>query len=88
MEIKLLEGFRRAETGFGLGTPDLATASKLVAGEHDLRPPGLRPGRKAQERRGGEDESAGDRRPPSKHVFASSTAGIAVAAESHGRPPR
>ena len=39
--IELLAGIRGHEGWFGLGTPDLAAASKLVADEHQCRATGI-----------------------------------------------
>jgi hypothetical protein len=39
--IEFLVGVGLDEVRLGLGTPDLAAASKLVADEHQHRPPGL-----------------------------------------------
>jgi hypothetical protein len=39
--VDLLEGFGFEQQRFGLGTPDLAAASKFVADEHQRRAPSL-----------------------------------------------
>jgi hypothetical protein len=39
--VELLESGRREEIRLGLGTPDLAAASKFVADEHQRRAPSL-----------------------------------------------
>jgi len=39
--VEFLEGFRLEQQRFGLGTPDLAAASKFVADEHQRRAPSL-----------------------------------------------
>jgi hypothetical protein len=42
--VEFLEGRGLAEFRFRLGTPDLATGSKIVANEHQHRSVGLRRG--------------------------------------------
>jgi hypothetical protein len=70
--VQLLEGGGLEEGGFGLGTPDLAAASKLVADEHQHRPTRLGTADLRPRRRGGEDEPAHRQRPSVQHCRLSS----------------
>jgi hypothetical protein len=70
--VQLLEGGGLEEGGFGLGTPDLAAASKLVADEHQHRPARLGTSEVRPRRRGREHEPAHRQRPSGQHCRLSS----------------
>ncbi|HKU99293.1 MAG TPA: hypothetical protein VJR58_28640, partial [Vineibacter sp.] len=66
--VKLLERFGRFETGFGLGTPDLAAASKLVTDEGHRDPGPLGAGRDDQRRRYREGQATRDQQSAIEHA--------------------
>jgi len=70
--IQLLEGGGLEEGGFGLGTPDLAAASKLVADEHQHRPVCLGTADMRPRRRGRECKPAYCQRSSVQHCRLSS----------------
>jgi hypothetical protein len=70
--VQLLEGRGLQESGFGLGTPDLAAASKLVADEHQHRAARLGATDANPGRRGRKGEPAHRQRPSLQHCCLSS----------------
>jgi hypothetical protein len=65
--VELLEGLGLEESGFGLGTPDLAAASKFVADEYQHRAAILSPSDAGRRRCGGQREPTRRQRSPREH---------------------